>query len=277
MFQSYAEMEDWAFLLYRICKHSLALDDVSSPETAEIVNKNMRMGLDFACGYLQASEEQKSWLPKLYERLREYDEEYSTLMGWPVSIKLTTCKPNGSVSLLPGVTPGVHPGYAHYMIRRIQVASDSPLVKVCRDHGYHVEFRKTLENTEDHSTVVVSFPFKYPEGTVVADDFTAIDQLEVVRKLQAEWSDNAVSCTIYYSPEELPVIQKYLAKTYNKGFKSISFMLREEHGFKQAPFEKITKEEYEKLVAKTKIISFIEAPAEFDGAEDCESGMCPIR
>lgn len=277
MFETYNELKDWAFLLYRICKHSLALHDSASPETQAIVNKNMRMGLDLACGYLQATKAQQDWLPGLYEELRSFDKDYSAKHGWSESIKLTTCKPNGTLSLLPGVTPGVHPGYAHYMIRRIQIASDNPLVKVCKDHGYHVEYRRTFEGADDRSTVVVSFPFKYPENTAIADGFTAVDQLEIVRKLQTDWSDNAVSCTVYYSPEELPTVREYLTAHYNRGFKSISFMLRSDHGFDQAPFEKITKEDYNKLVRNTRTITNTKDTLDFDESMDCESGACPVR
>ena len=75
---------------------------------------------------------------------------------------------------------------------------------------------------------------------------TAIDQLEVVRRLQAEWSDNSVSCTVYYRKEELPAIKEYLAKYFDKNFKTLSFLLHQDHGFAQSPLEEITKEEFEK-------------------------------
>src|SRR5690606_12611541 len=120
---------------------------------------------------------------------------------------------------------------ANYMVRRIRVAAEHPLVEVCRQHGYPVEFQRKFDGTNDHSTVVVEFPFSYPEGTVLAKDTTAIDQLEWVKRLQTDWSDNSVSCTVYYRPEELEDIKKYLAKNYNKNFKSLSFLLHSGHGF----------------------------------------------
>jgi hypothetical protein len=144
-------------LLYRVNKHSLALP-CHNKETEEIVHKNMRMGIGVT-GYLQATEEQRSWLSKCYEELREFDKHYSELRGWPASIKLTTQKPSGTLSLLPGVTPGIHPGYARHMVRRIRIASDHQLVQVCKDHGYPVEYQINFDGTEDRSTVVVEFPF----------------------------------------------------------------------------------------------------------------------
>lgn len=272
---SEAELFDVASLLYRVNKHSLALPDNTSKETQEIVHKNMRMGIGVT-GYLQATEEQKSWLPRVYEKLRAFDVVYSKLNDWPTSIKLTTCKPSGTLSLLPGVTPGVHPGYAQYMIRRIRMASNHALVQVCKDHGYFVEFARKFDGSEDYSTVVVEFPFSYPEGTVLAKDMTAVDQLEYVKRLQTEWSDNAVSCTIYYRPEELEGIKEYLSKNWNKCFKSLSFLLHSEHGFDQAPYEEIAKERYDEMVANTKLITSI-GNAEIGLDDDCAGGVCPVR
>lgn len=268
------ELLDVATLLYRVCKHSLNLP-CHNKETEEIVHKNQRMGIGIT-GYLQATDEQRGWLKDTYERLREFDREYSDAKGFPRSIKLTTIKPSGTLSLLPGTTSGCHPAFARHLIRRIRLASDSPLVNVIREHGYQVEPVRNYDGTDDRSTVVAEFPFSYPEGTTVAEEMSAIDQLEVVRKLQAEWSDNAVSCTIYYKKEELPEIKDYLSKHYNKNFKSLSFLLHSEHGFQQAPLEAITKEQYDKLVAKTRLITGV-ASAEFDSEDECSSGVCPVK
>ncbi len=163
-----------------------------------------------------------------------------------------------------------------HMIRRIRIAADHALVQVCRDHGYPVEYQRNFDGSEDHSTMVVSFPFCYPEGTKLAAEMTAIDQLEVVKWLQAHWSDNSVSCTVYYRKEELPEIKKYLAKNYKNNHKSLSFLLHNEHGFHQAPLEEITKEQYDELVAKTRLITKIDE-ATFDGGDECASGACPVK
>jgi ribonucleoside-triphosphate reductase len=272
---SRAELVDVCQLLYRINKHSLALP-CHHPETQSIVNKNMRMGIGIT-GYLQATEEQRSWLSETYTELREFDKAYSKSKGWQPSIKLTTVKPSGTLSLLPGVTSGCHPAYARYLIRRIRFASNSPIVDTIRANGYRVEYQRGYDGVEDRGTVVAEFPFAYPEGTTLASEVTAIDQLEVVKKLQAEWSDNAVSCTIYYKPEELPAIQEYLKRNYNKTFKSLSFLLHSGHGFDQAPLEEITKEQYDELVAQTKLITSIEQEIEFSSDDECSTGACPVR
>lgn len=270
------ELLDVATLLYRINKHSLSLS-CHHAETQEVVWRNMRMGIGVT-GYLQATEEQKSWLSWTYEELRKYDTTYSEAHGWPVSIKLTTTKPSGTLSLLPGVTPGVHPAYSQYLIRRIRFASNHPIVDSIKKAGYKVEYVRNFDGTDNYDTVVAEFPMAFPEGTVLAADTSAIEQLEYVKRLQTDWSDNAVSCTVYYKQEELPVIREYLAKNYNKCFKTVSFLRHSGHGFDQAPLEEITKERYDELVANTRIITSIEKAEDLglDLAE-CESGACPIR
>ena len=275
--ESKEELLDVCKYLYRVNKHSLALK-CHQPETEEIVNKNMRMGIGLT-GYCMATKKQISWLPDTYLKLREFDKEYSKEHGFPESIKLTTMKPSGTLSLLAGMTPGGHPGYSKYHIRRMRMASNIPLVEVCRENGYHVEFRKNFDGTDDHGTVVVEFPCKFPNHTTVASDVTAIDQLEIIKKLQTEWSDNSVSVTIYYKKEELVGIKKWLAKNYNEGLKTVSFLLHSDHGFVQAPLEEITKEEYQKMVKSVKPITSVEVN-ESDISEDqigCDGGHCPIK
>lgn len=269
------ELLDVATLLYRVNKHSLMLP-CHHPETEAVVRKNMRMGIGVT-GYLQATEEQRSWLAGVYEDLRKFDAEYSASHGMPPSIKLTTCKPSGTLSLLPGVTPGIHPAYASHLIRRIRFASNSPIVNTCRAKGYKVEYQRRFDGTEDHGTVVVEFPFSYPEGTTLARDIGAIDQLRVIERANRDWSDNAVSCTVYFRKEELPQIIEYLKLKYNKTYKTLSFLLHSDHGFDQAPLEEITKEEYDRLMDQVELIDRIEEELELDESAECAGGACPIR
>lgn len=272
---NYEELIDVIKLLYRVNKHSLAIKS-HAKETESIVHKNMRMGIGMT-GVLQATDEQRSWLDSAYKELREFDKEYSEKNGFNESIKLSTCKPSGTLSLLSGVTPGIHPAYSQYMIRRIRISSNHPLVETCKEHGYHVEYQRNFDGTEDRGTVVVSFPFSYPEGTVLAKDMTAVQQLQEVKKLQKDWSDNSVSCTVYYRKEELPEIREYLAENYKDNHKSLSFLLHNEHGFDQAPLEEITEEQYNSLIANTKIITSVVGNLDFEGADECASGVCPVK
>jgi ribonucleoside-triphosphate reductase len=270
------EFLDILELLYRVCKHSLMLPS-HHPETEAIVHKNMRMGIGLT-GVLQASKEQRGWADEGYRFLRELDAKYSDSRGMNRSIKLTTVKPSGTLSLLPGVTPGAHPGYARYMYRRIRIAADHSLARVCRDSGYSVEYVKQFDGSDDRNTVVVTFPFSYPEGTTLAHDMTAMDQLNVIKELQTTWSDNSVSCTIYYKKEELPEIRKYLESNYRHSHKTLSFLLHSEHGFVQAPLEEITQEQYDELVKQTTPITSLTGGVDgLDSSAECTTGACPIR
>jgi len=228
-------------------------------------------------GYLQATDEQRSWLSDVYVYLRAYDKQYSEDNDFPISIKITTVKPSGTLSLLAGVTPGAHPGYSRHYIRRIRMAADSELASVARNNGYFVEYVRNFDGTEDHSTVVVEFPCQFPNGTMFAEDMTAIDQLNVIRKLQAEWSDNSVSVTIYYRKDELDAIKQWLSDNY-VNMKSVSFLLHSEHGFDQAPLEEITEARYLEMKEKVTEITSLDSLKMGDiDIADCDTGACPVR
>jgi len=276
MISSYDELIQCLQLCYRMCKHSLALH-CSLPETEDIVHSLMRMGIGMP-GYLQATEEQKGWLNDAYKWLRQYDIDYSKQHGFPVSIKLTTSKPDGTNALLPGVTPGclVNPAGPYY-IRRIRMATNSNLLDVCKAHGYHVEPQINFDGSIDNTTMVVEFPCKVPETTPIAGNFSWKEQIDVIRRVQREWSDNAVSCTVTYNLEDLEDIKEYLKTYYKDEIKTISFLLYQNHGFKQAPYETISKERYEELIKNTKPITSITVKeTDFDVLE-CENGACPIK
>ena len=274
--KSQEELIEVAIYLYRINKHSLALP-CHAKETEDIVHKNMRMGIGIT-GYCMATEEQQSWLEETYKELRDFDVHYSKEKGFPPSIKLTTVKPSGTLSLLSGVTPGAHPGYSHYHIRRIRMASDSALVQVCKQNGYKVEFQRNFDGSDDTNTVVVEFPCKFPENTVVSKDMKALEQLELVKKLQTEWSDNSVSVTIYYRKEELDGIKEWLNSNYNNNLKTVSFLLHSEHGFDQAPLEEIDRQKYEDMVKSVKPITNCEVNEEdIKGSFECATGACPVK
>jgi len=263
--------------LYRIAKHSLTLP-CHLKETEEVVHRNMRMGIGIT-GYAMATEEQREWLSDCYKHLREYDVLYSKEHGFNTSIKLTTVKPSGTLSLLAGVTSGGHPAYAPYYIRRMRVSADSNMIDTYRNHGYHVECAKNMDGTDNYTTKVVSFPCKFPEHSLFAENMSAIDQMEVVKRLQTDWSDNAVSVTIYYRKEELPNIRKWLEENYATSVKTMSFLLHSDHGFLQAPLEQITKDVYLDMVKDTRPITVLSVK-ENDISSDqigCEAGVCPIK
>lgn len=269
------EIYDLSKLLYKTQK---AITSLHFPfeKTRETSYRNRRLGLGVT-GWLQATKDQVGWLDGCYKHLRKFDESWSKKKGINKSIKLTTVKPSGTLSLLPFVTPGIHPGYSRHFIRRVRLGSHDPLVKTCRELGYPVKFDRGIDGRENPLLSVVEFPCEYPEGTVLASSLTAIDQLEWVVKAQTIWSDNAVSVTVYYRKEELPEIKDWLKTNYGKKVKSVSFLLHDDHGFDLAPYEPVTEEEYNKLKAKITPISRIDEVGDDELGVECEGGACPIK
>ena len=274
---SLAQMIEISRLLYMVQKQVTRLS-YPYEKTNTIVHKNGRLGQSVT-GILQATEKQVSWLNEAYEYLKSFDKSYSADHGWNPSIRLTTVQPSGTLSLLPGVTPGIHPAFAQYYTRRVRFSSVDPLVDACRKRGYKVVWDIGLDGREDHTRYVVEFPCKSPEGAVLAANMTAIDQLEWVKKMQTEWADNAVSVTVYYRKEELPLIKEWLSKNYDSSVKSVSFLLHVDHNFPLPPYEEITEDEYNKSIAKLDFSiplqqNAVDLSIEMD---DCATGACPIR
>lgn len=263
-------------LLYKVQKAITNLD-YPYEKTTTITRKNRRLGQSVT-GVLQCTEEQLSWLSPGYENLRAYDTAYSAAHGIPESVRLTTVQPSGTLSLLPGQTPGIHPAFARYYIRRVRFSSADPLVEACRKRGYNVVPEVGIDGREDHTKWVVEFPAESPENAILAKDMTAIDQLEWVKRLQTEWADNAVSVTVYYRKEELPAIKEWLSKNYDKSVKSVSFLLHSDHNFPLPPYEEIEKEEYERMISKIDFSVPIAPNASGDLLdESCATGACPVR
>lgn len=268
------ELMDCAKLLYKTQKAICALNFIHD-DTTKIVHKNMRIGVGVT-GICQ-SFHKLEWLDACYKELRKFDKSWSKEKDWNESIKLTTIKPSGTLSLLAGATPGIHPAYSRYYIRRVRMGSDDKLVNICKELGYHTEYVRNFDGTDNHKTVIVEFPCFAGNDAIVAKDMTAIKQLELVKQMQTVWSDNAVSVTVYYKKEELVDIKKWLKENYKDNVKSVSFLLHNEHGFIQAPYEEITKEKYELLSAKIKPITSINIESGSLDVDECSKGSCPIK
>jgi ribonucleotide reductase alpha subunit len=279
--KSIDQWRDVTILLYKVAK-AIAQLPFTYKDTTEIVKRNQRLGIGIS-GYQQCKYVgHDKVFNSIYETLREYDGNYSKKIGANKSIKLTTVKPSGTLSLLPGVTPGIHPAYAHYYIRRIRMSANDPLVETCREAGYHIEPQYSFDGTTNPEVMVVSFPVATPQKTTCASSMTAIDQLETQRWIQRNWSDNSVSITVYYREKELDDIKAWLAKNYETDVKSCSFLLHKEHGFTQAPLEAITPKKFTEMVESTKPITrIVEKPDGVDhhliGNTECDSGACPVK
>jgi hypothetical protein len=186
---------------------------------------------------------------------------------------------HNTLSLLGGATPGVHPAYSKYYMRTVRMSSSDPLVQTCKSLGYHTEYLLNFDGTENYDTMVVYFPCETPDGAILADDMDVIKQLEMVKKLQYIWSDNAVSVTAYYTPEELNSLKDWLKINYKEHLKSVSFLLRKKHGFKQAPYQEIDKNTYELNKKNVKPLNSMLNVSTGDVLQglECEGGACPIR
>jgi ribonucleotide reductase alpha subunit len=275
--QSLEQFKEISELLYKTQKNITRMD-YPYEKTSAIVRKNARLGQSIT-GILQSTPDQLSWLDPAYQHLRDHDIKYSNDNNLPVSVRLTTVQPSGTLSLLPGVTPGIHPAFARHYIRRVRFGAADPLVDACRKRGYKVVWDIGIDGREDHSRYVVEFPCQSPEGSVLAAEMTALEQLEWVKKMQTEWADNAVSVTVYYRKEELPSIKTWLSENYDTGVKSVSFLLHADHNFPLPPYEEIDKATYEKLLSKVDFSMAI-SPSSFTDELDldnCATGACPIK
>ncbi len=270
------ELIDLSKLLYKTQK---AITTLAYPyqKSMEVITKNRRLGQGIT-GWLQSTQDQLSWVSDCYNELKSFDSEWSKNLGINPSIKLTTVKPSGTLSLLAGVTPGIHPAYAKHYIRRVRMGSSDPLVQYCRDKGYKVVYDVGIDGKENHTICVVEFPAETPNHATLAKDLTAINQLEWVVKAQSTWADNNVSVTVYYRKEELNDIQDWLKANYKNKVKSVSFLLHSEHGFALAPYEEISEDEYNKLKSKIKEVSFTDVSGDFSLDDlECATGACPIK
>jgi ribonucleoside-triphosphate reductase len=275
--ESYDQFVEISRLLY-LCQKTIAGMKYPYAKTNRIVAKNRRIGQSIT-GMLQASEEQISWLNPAYGALHDLDAEYSKAIGVPTSVRLTTVQPSGTLSLLPGVTPGIHPAYARYYIRRVRFGAADPLVDACRARGYNVVPDMGLDGREDHTKWVVEFPAESPEGAILAKDMTAVQQLEWVKKAQTDWADNAVSVTVYYRREELSEIKEWLRKNYDNSVKSVSFLLHSDHNFPLAPYEEIDEKTYHSMVSGIDFSIPLIAGSDDNMMDDpsCATGACPVR
>jgi ribonucleoside-diphosphate reductase alpha chain/ribonucleoside-triphosphate reductase len=158
----------------------------------------------------------------------------------------------------------------------MRIASDDALVQILKDANYPTEYRRFDDGTDDHTGIVVEFPIETNGDTILARDMSAVDQLELAKKLQTLWADNSISITVYYHPEELDEIKEWMKKNYEKSLKTVSFLLHANHGFDQPPYEEISQEEYEKRIARLKPVMGV-ATGETLVDLECVGGACPIR
>ncbi|MBA7527794.1 Adenosylcobalamin-dependent ribonucleoside-triphosphate reductase [subsurface metagenome] len=272
--ESYEEYQDTLKYAYLYAK-SVTLVNTHWQETNAVMLKNRRMGIS-QTGIIEAFVKYGrrtilDWCDNGYKYLRELDEDYSDWLCVPKSIKITTVKPSGTVSLLPGVTPGIHYPHSEYYIRRIRISKNSDLIEPIKNAGYHIE-----DDSYSPNTIVVEFPVHEQLFERSKDDVSIWEQAENAADYQKYWSDNQVSITITFKQGEANQI-KHVLECFEDKLKSVSFLPIKEHGYKQAPYEEITKEKFEEMVSKLKPLDLDKTKDRAIGSKFCDSEACEIK
>jgi len=252
---------------------TITLSNTHWPETNAKMLKNRRIGLSQS-GVVQAfnkhgRRQMYEWCDKGYEFVRGLDEEYSNWLCIPKSIRTTSIKPSGTVSLLNGSTPGIHFPESEYYIRRIRFSHTSQVLQKLKATGYHIE-----EDAYSPNTMVVEFPVHEPYFTKSKKDVTMWEQLEIAAQYQHYWADNSVSVTVTFNEGEAPQLKDAL-EMYETRLKAVSFLKYSETGYKQAPYEAITKEKYEKMIKKIKPLQRMDTDGG-TGTKFCTNDTCEI-
>jgi len=221
----------------------------------------------------------------LYQAVVAADKDYSTELGCQPSIKHTTVKPSGTVAKLAGVSEGMHFHYAGYLIQRIRFQDSDPLLPALAACGYHIE-----PDVYTHNTMCVEFPVKAANADdpqfASAGSVSIAEQFATQAFLQTYWSDNAVSCTVTFQPNEASEIAGLL-RQYRHTTKSTSLLPYSGSGFKQAPKEPIDIQTYQAKCAEiTGDVAQVfdrqnnhhdQKDVELVDQSDCAGGACPIR
>ena len=250
-------------------------------QTNGIMQRNRRIGTSLT-GIASFADENglptvREWMDEGYQKIRHYDHEYSEWLCVRESIRVTTVKPSGSVSLLSGATPGVHwgPGGEFYL-RAIRFGNTDPMLYLFKAAGYKIEDDLVSANTS-----VVYFPIasghKRSEKEV-----SLFEKIGLAATAQKYWSDNGVSVTLSFDKEEETKFIAPALNMYEGQLKAVSFLPMGNKTYPQQPYTEITREEYNSHVGK---IGKIDWSAIYDGVENleaageayCSTDACEIK
>lgn len=250
-------------------------------ETNEVMIRNRRIGTSMTGVAMFAEQhgwsELRRWQEAGYEEVRKWDRIYSEWLGVRESIKVTTVKPSGTVSLLFGVTPGVHwPRESGFYVRTIREMKDSAFAKAMEDAGYPVE----PSVSDPDTTVVITLPVEGPEIRSERE-VSAWEKASLAVQTQRHWSDNAVSVTVTFREDEADQIPAIL-RAYDGQLKSISFLPAAEGTYQQAPYSRVSRETWEALRSKVKPIAWDDLYGSPDlpeaiGELYCSNDTCEVK
>lgn len=236
---------------------------------------------DAISGLEYSTEEEAVLLVKLRDTAHTEARRYADELGIPQPLLVCTIKPEGTLSLLPGVSSGLHHSHSSFFIRRIRINANDPLVKVCERLGYPV----LAENGQDPETCtvkVVEFPQKSPVRRTKYE-VSALEQLETYRRFMKNYVDHNASITVTVRSDEWEEAEDWLYNNWDDVV-AVSFLALDDNFYPLPPYEGITEEEYDKRVSAMRpfIPSLLaEYEKQETNAEDleagCENGVCPIR
>ena len=257
--QAHADLDDYLATLRSAALYAktVTLGRTHWEKSNRVMLRNRRIGCSMS-GLAQFTaqrgiEELRKWCEAGYEEMKRADEEISEQFSVPRSIKLTSVKPSGTVSLLSGATPGIHHPESRFYIRRVRIAANSDLVPPLVDAGYHVE----PATTDPETTVVVSVPIDAGEDVRTTSDVSMWEQLANAAFMQRHWADNQVSCTVTFDPQTEGASIEAALNFYQYHLKGISFLPKVDHGaYDQMPYEEITEKAYLDASAKLTPVNF---------------------
>jgi adenosylcobalamin-dependent ribonucleoside-triphosphate reductase len=251
-------------------------------ETNAIMQRNRRIGTSMS-GVANFADNRglpklREWMDKGYETIKYYDTNYSEWLGIRESIKTTTIKPSGTVSILAGESPGVHwtPG-GKYFMRTIRFANSDPMLPLFKMANYKVEPASESPNT----TSVVYFPIK-SESKRAEKDVSIYEKMALAAYAQRYWSDNSVSVTISFNPETESEAVGTVLHLYDGQLKTVSFLPSGNFTYPQMPYTQITEADYEEEgVMKLFPIDFSGVyagmAADAIGEAYCTTDACEVR
>jgi intein/homing endonuclease len=272
--ESYEEFEDTLKMAYLYGK-SVTLVNTHWAETNAVMLKNRRMGIS-QTGIINAIgrhglTHMLDWCDKGYNCLKKVDELYSAWLCVPLSKKLTTVKPSGTVSLLAGVSAGIHYPHSKHYIRRIRFDANSEYLPALRASGYKIE-----QDVYSANSVCVEFPVEEPFFTIGKNDVTVWEQLENAGMYQYHWSDNQVSITVTFKENEKQDLKRAL-EYFEHRLKSVSLLPLNDSGYKQMPYETITEEVYRDRVKDLKPLDLSNSRRAGVGERFCSNDVCEIK
>jgi ribonucleoside-diphosphate reductase alpha chain len=224
----------------------------------------------------QPTDECIKWLTELKEYAIKVNKEWSDKLGIPQSAAITTVKPSGTVSQLVGCSSGIHPAYSQYYIRTVRMDNKDPLTVFFKGAGVPNE----PDVTKPSDITIFSFPQKGTESGVTRNETNAIEQLKLYSVYQKHWTEHNPSITVYYKDDEFLNIGAWIYNNFSD-VSGVSLLPHSDHVYKQAPYQEITKEEYDTFVASFPVIEWGNLKEEEDtttGTQElsCTAGACEV-